>query len=121
MEVGATAAAAPLVSSSVADFPLSVDASWGGSLEEGTVEEVAGGGQGVTEGGRGGGGGGEVKRGCGGEAAPTLRSVKIKWEGGRCTVISTLWREMETCLLNGKSFPKRCSTGDIIMAIVTSR
>ena len=37
------------------------------------------------------------------------------------TVISTLWREMETCLLNGKSFPKRCSTGDIIMAIVTSR
>ena len=84
MEVGATAAAAPLVSSSVADFPLSVDASWGGSLEEGTVEEVAGGRQGVTEGGRGGGGGGEVKRGCGGGGevkrgcAPTLRSVKIK-------------------------------------------
>jgi len=62
MEVGATAAAAPLVSSSVVDFPFSVDASWGGSLEEGTVEEVAGGGQGVTEGGRGGGGGGDQGR-----------------------------------------------------------
>ena len=55
------------------------------------MEEAAGGGSGVREGGRGGGGGDEVKRGYGGEAAPKLRRVEVKWEGGRCTVISTLW------------------------------